>query len=271
MICPFAKDTNVKYRGEDGHMYKKVVFLPCGKCYACRQSLVNSWVSRFLAECKSSEFQLFITLTYSDENLHYNDNSNPSLVKRHAQLFFKRLRKDFPEGRIRYYLCAEYGGTTWRPHYHVLLFCSGCDKDECKDSISKHWSHGHIHCGTVGPASIRYCANFHVHKSATPDGYTPTFTLMSRKPGIGALYFDGSIDQCLFIERRYFVHEGLKYPFGRYFHNRFTQQTGELSPTSGYDFWQAFSEVYEDEQSVEAGQQTARYKQYSANVRHRKL
>ena len=59
---------------------------------------------------------MFITLTYSDENIppcgHFNE--------RDIVLFVKRLRKISP--KIRTLGVAEYGEKTKRPHFHLLVF-----------------------------------------------------------------------------------------------------------------------------------------------------
>ena len=62
----------------------------------------------------------FITLTYDDAHLPYNQ----SLSVRDFQLFMKRLRKEFGSG-VRFFHCGEYGEKTGRPHYHAILF--NCD------------------------------------------------------------------------------------------------------------------------------------------------
>ena len=45
-----------------------------------------------------------------------------TLRKRDYQLFMKRLRKAFPNDKIRFYAAGEYGPKTLRPHYHAILF-----------------------------------------------------------------------------------------------------------------------------------------------------
>lgn len=65
-------------------------------------------------------------------------------------LFFKRLRKLISERyneKICYYLVSEYGGRTYRPHWHGILFFNS---DELTSSIcelvSKSWSYGRTDC-----------------------------------------------------------------------------------------------------------------------------
>lgn len=271
LVCPYSRTINVRCRRPDGVYFKKPTFLPCGKCYCCRHNLVNSWVSRFLCECKSSDFQLFVTLTYADEHLYYNDIFYPSVCKEHVQKFLKRFRKDLGFNTVRYYACAEYGGRTYRPHYHLLCFFTGVSLDQARQSIVKTWHFGHAHIVGVGIGALRYCANFHVHKSSTPDGCDPTFTLMSRRPGIGGIYFDDRPNQFTSVNRRFTVHDGVKYPFGRYFHNRWMQQTGEVPPTKDFNYFDLFLDAYPDYMDYENAQTVSEIKNYLVNKRHNKL
>lgn len=280
-------------------------FLPCGTCFACRQNQVNAWVSRFLAECRTSEYQLFITLTYDDShlksqvgdlmplysnrqfeskmrNLRYiaaRDLSNipscyepgtpptPSVCKRDVQLFFKNIRHDIYKasrmGKVRYFATAEYGGRRGRPHYHLLLFCSSVPKSQCKDIISRNWPHGHVHIGSVGPASIRYVANFHVNKSATPDGAYPSFTLQSRRPGIGGEFSD--LYGQLYAPRGFHVHDGIKYPYVRYFNSRLGISHAD------YDFQRSYNSAYPSPTHALRARSFGQIKLRSLLLKHTKL
>lgn len=48
----------------------------------------------------------------------------PYLRKRDLQLFIKNLRTFIPEYEIRYFASGEYGPDTFRPHFHILLYCN---------------------------------------------------------------------------------------------------------------------------------------------------
>ncbi|GHT46930.1 hypothetical protein AGMMS49936_06690 [Endomicrobiia bacterium] len=50
-------------------------------------------------EAKDHDSKVFVTLTYSDENVK-------PLNKRDAQLFIKRLRMRYGFGRIRYFIAG---------------------------------------------------------------------------------------------------------------------------------------------------------------------
>lgn len=151
----------------------------------------------------------FLTLTYSDENLP----ANQSLCKSELQLFFKRLRKHLQVRKIRYYACGEYGDQTLRPHYHAVVF--GWEPDDLKTSgpsrgssaiLEKIWGLGFVSVGPVNYQTCAYTARYVTKKITGPKAAShyqrmhpdtgeivqvvPEFALMSRRPGIGARYFD---------------------------------------------------------------------------------
>jgi len=153
-------------------------------------------------------FNCFVTLTYSDEFLP----ADGSLRKRDTQLFMKRLRKhcnDHLGGhKLRFLLCGEYGDSTHRPHYHALLF--GMDFPDKKkhstnkrgnplyvsETLDKLWGLGHCYIGALTKESAGYTCRYALKKvngDRAEDHYKgrePEFIVMSRKPGIGAGWFD---------------------------------------------------------------------------------
>ena len=75
----------------------------------------------------------FVTLTYNNDNLPYNENAIlPTLRKKDLQMFFKRLRSRID--KIKYFACGEYGDVTQRPHYHMIL-CGVGLSDEHKLAV----------------------------------------------------------------------------------------------------------------------------------------
>lgn len=98
-----------------GHTYRH----PCGKCNHCRRNKQSQWKARLLLESLDHEWTSFVTFTYND--LH----CPPTTRKQDAQRLIKRLRKLWhaKTGRtLRYYLVAEIGSRTGRPHYHAIIF-----------------------------------------------------------------------------------------------------------------------------------------------------
>ena len=115
-----------------------------------------------------------------------------SLDKKDIQLFMKRLRKNEPL-KLKYYCAGEYGGKTFRPHYHMILF-------NCLDveNLRKCWidpkngdSLGNIHVGSASGASAAYTAKYINKQAQIPmhanDDRVPEFSTMSK--GLGSNYF----------------------------------------------------------------------------------
>lgn len=128
---------------------------------------------------------VFVTLTYSDENLP----SDNSVSVREYQLFLKRLRKKLHPRAIRYFFVGEYGDRSGRPHYHAALF--SCSLDDAA-SIAECWGKGHVYLGDISSSSAAYIAGYVTKKWTAKDcpqllGRAPEFARMSLRPhGIGA-------------------------------------------------------------------------------------
>lgn len=165
-----------------------VIPVPCGKCKPCRGRRLNGWAFRLLEEEKICNSANFITLTYGTTHIPITERGSLSLCKRDVQLFIKRLRKKHDGanivGSIKYYAVGEYGSTTVRPHYHILLFNAKIE------FISDAWGLGHVHYGKVTPASIRYTLDYMSKPKTVPafdgDDREPEFSLMSKR--LGASY-----------------------------------------------------------------------------------
>lgn len=150
-----------KYTGE-------LVSVPCGKCNICLNRARALWVSRLREESTCHTYTMFLTLTYDDAHLpkvdlstlspesfsdtfeqsyndsldfiSYHNNCIPVVSIKDIQNFFKRLRSKivYNHGKnknIRYFCCSEYGPTTFRPHYHLLLWF---DAPELVSTIKKY-------------------------------------------------------------------------------------------------------------------------------------
>ena len=130
----------------------RLITVPCGKCMSCRIARTREWSVRLLHEMDYHADSVFVTLTYSEENLP----EFSSLVKADVQKFFKRLRKAIPQ-KIKYYVTGEYGDVTFRPHYHAIIFGLGLiDKDLIEDA----WNLGFITVGIVCPETLNYVAGY---------------------------------------------------------------------------------------------------------------
>lgn len=101
-------------------------------------------------------------------------------------LFFKRLRKLIAEKydeKICYYLVSEYGGRTYRPHWHgILFFNSDALTSSICELVSKSWSYGRTDCSLSRGSAAGYVASyinsfvdlpdfFNRHKEVKPRSY----------------------------------------------------------------------------------------------------
>lgn len=182
------------------------VELPCGQCIGCRLERSRQWAIRCVHEASLYEDNCFLTLTYSDENLP----ENGSVRVEDFQKFMKRLRFEFPDQKIRFFHCGEYGEKYGRPHYHACIFnfdfkdkyhwstASNGEKYYRSPTLEKLWPVGQSMIGNVTFESAAYVARYITKKITGPDahqlyedlGKKPEYVTMSRRPGIGKPWLD---------------------------------------------------------------------------------
>lgn len=224
IFCEDEKWNRVKDH-QASYIVTESVVVPCGQCKGCRLEYSRQWANRLMMELPYHEFAWFFTLTYDDRHVPYTDNVDPysglefktlTLNPRHLELFWKRLRRKFPDTKIMYYAAGEYGSETLRPHYHAIVF--GPDIPDLKfyanvrgniymtsELINSLWRddgdpfpRGFVVIGEVTWKSCAYVARYCMkkakdkYKKAYQDfGMVPEFARMSKKPAIGRqFYFD---------------------------------------------------------------------------------
>lgn len=158
--------------------------VPCGKCIQCLKRRVNGWTFRLNQELKCSTSAAFITLTYDQAPLSFNEQL--TLEKKDFQDFMKRLRKK-THNKLKYYACGEYGTQSQRPHYHAIMY--NLPNNWLQDSTKLHeaWGHGHIDIGTAEMASFQYVVGYLNKGRWQPqhelDDRNPEFSVMSKNLG----------------------------------------------------------------------------------------
>lgn len=212
-----GKDYDNEFAGKP--IYEELL-LPCGKCIGCTVERSRQWATRMMLELMYHEKACFVTLTYNDENVPmsaYQDDEGKwhdsmSLHKPDLQKFMKRLRRYYERRdgeKIRFYACGEYGSKTRRPHYHAILY--GVDFSEnrellaVKDGFAQYrseilerlWPFGFsmicdVSWNTCAYVS-RYCTKkYYGRRNIYYQTFNivPEFNVMSRRPGLGAKYFE---------------------------------------------------------------------------------
>lgn len=205
-----TSDGRLVFSRPPGHS-GRVQPIPCRQCIGCRLDYATQWGVRMMDEAACHEWNWFLTLTYSDENLPPHGSLRP----RDMQLFWKRVRKAGLSGR--HGEVGEYGETTGRPHYHAAAFGLELDdlvlfqKNERGEPLwtsrrlEELWPHGHSLVGMLTMDSARYIAGYMVRDTRAKDEgrydvldlstgdlvpRVPPYFRMSRRPGIGAPFLD---------------------------------------------------------------------------------
>lgn len=200
---------------------RSFIEIPCGKCIGCRLEYSRQWANRCMLELQYHDSAYFVTLTYDDFHVPVSYYPDPetgeaemcyTLRKRDYQLWMKRLRKAFPNDKIRFFAAGEYGSETIRPHYHAIIF--GLHLDDLtvykqqrgytyynSPSLQRTWPNGYAVVGAVTWETAAYVARYVMKKAQgfLAEQYElmnlePEFSLMSRKPGIARQYFDDHPD-----------------------------------------------------------------------------
>lgn len=231
------------------HLVTSFIPIPCGNCFGCRLDYARDWSARLMHELQmhNPDDCWFLTLTYNDDallesfdppelDLRVNRDGTitdtgkliyppdrlrlgadhlgeacfyTNLDGRDMQLFWKRVRKDFPDRKLVYFQAGEYGERRGRCHYHAIVYDLPLDPTELhpngvselghltyrSDYLERKWQHGNVIVGRVTTESCSYVARYTLKKAKEmwENDYTNRvrpFVRMSRNPGIGKTYLE---------------------------------------------------------------------------------
>lgn len=211
------------------HALKGIV-VPCGICHYCRLRKAYDRAKQAWCDSRYYKFQYFITLTYDDESLHFQNfvdadgviQTLPVLSKDDARQF-KEVLRDRARKRgyqnIEYMMSGEYGERNGRPHYHMILltddpeielslYAAGRTKTgyDLYGSIAldEIWQKGLIKLSRASTACMAYTARYTLKKSYKGDydklrkqfcDFPEEF--ISSTPGIGKRYLDEHLEEIL--------------------------------------------------------------------------
>jgi hypothetical protein len=193
------------------------VDVPCGQCIGCRIAKADALATRLVCESWSHSVSFCATLTYADDFVP----ALGSLSRRHVVLFLKRLRERLWREhrlRIRFHVLGEYSPDAQRPHYHLSVFgwwphdavrrrssrAGGALFESAM--LSELWGMGYVNFQPMTPAAARYVGGYYSDKLTGQLGRDSlvvrdargvvvgereqSFQVGSRRPGLGALFFD---------------------------------------------------------------------------------
>lgn len=201
----------LKFKGDGAGDTMEVA---CGQCIGCRLDRSRMWAARIVHESSMPENRngnCFVTLTYRPyelstqqqrkEKLHIPYDWNLSVPVRndegkqikqsHFQGFMKRLRKEYSDRKIKFFMCGEYGNickhginlqiakcpmcNLGRPHYHACLFNVSFDDIEpyatqqgqtrfTSRKLENLWKYGFVDVGGLEYQSAAYVARYCLKK-----------------------------------------------------------------------------------------------------------
>lgn len=244
-----AEGGQIVFSSKAGHADLPLSF-PCGKCLGCRADFARSWALRCVHEAQMHEVSSFITLTFDPEFLP----ADLSINVRHWQLFAKRVRKRL--GPFRFLSCGEYGERFRRPHYHACVFGQDFDRKSWKlfrrapggdlytsEVLSSLWQQGFCTIGSLSYESAAYVARYVMKKVGVAPENTEAyrrvnpltgeewyvsreFLTMSRRPGIGAGWYDRFKSDVFPGDR--IVHAGKRYTVPMFYLRRLETEDPSL-------------------------------------------
>lgn len=207
------KSLDINYRTDYKSDLNEFIQIPCGKCIGCRIDYKRSWADRLTYHSLGKEKNsYFITLTYDDDhisNLDYSLNYDLySLNFDDMTDFIKKLRNKFRDVEIDYFYSGEYGDSSFRPHFHLIVFNLPLDDLEfwkidnqgapiyTSELIHKLWNKGICSVSNFAWLNAAYTAGYVEKKrdgralsEYTAVGLTPEGCRMSRRPGIAYDYY----------------------------------------------------------------------------------
>lgn len=188
--------------------YNKVYKVPCNSCDECLLNRAKRKAAQLMIENydrKDPEGSWFVTLTYDDIHLPYNEvykdgklvSIEESLPPKDPYLYdFKADRKKcikpfidnlsyhaktkYGDEKPMWFYCGEYGGITKRPHFHMILFGVHIPIEELKFYEERNgyilyewtkgaeiWENGFVTVGNFTPETAAYVAGYVLKKQST--------------------------------------------------------------------------------------------------------
>lgn len=154
------------------YLKKLDMLVNCGKCLNCISRKKREHGLRVMNEFENYKYKQFATITYNDLYIPINEHGQPSLVKKHAVDYIKRLniaqkrhyRAEGIEAELKYYSGWEYSPEAERPHGHMVI----ASNTPIRFNAKTLWEYGNVEIeDLISNASVSYTVGY-THKK---DGY----------------------------------------------------------------------------------------------------
>lgn len=147
---------------------------------------------RALLEFQTSICAQFWTLTFSDDGLRNLEDEGPRLLlRRFTRALQERERRAGTGLKVRCFGALEYGDTTQRPHFHLILYNHLKSVMQATPYIPNSprprmhtalWRHGHVDVQDFSAESARYVAKYCMKFE---EGDDDPVSFFPRKPPLG--------------------------------------------------------------------------------------
>lgn len=168
--CKNEKDDFIKYKDYLKHLYDiEVIKQPSPSSRFQVGTLLNDEAIYLNDPAK------YISHLNSKRNIRYSPSGSFSFVDTDLfKLYFKRLRKSLLKlygKKIRYFSVGEYGPTTYRAHFHFLLFVPGQKSFISFKHLAEKWEYGTVYIDIAKGGCSKYVAGYLNSVSVLPPFY----------------------------------------------------------------------------------------------------
>lgn len=157
---------------------KSNIEVDCGKCLNCIENKKKEKALRLIHEMNNYKFKYFITLTMDEIQASRAKSGLTTISKEDLRAYIRSLqyyeRKynmiTSNKSKMKYIACGEYGETTERAHYHLVVLTNRF----IEHKIITAWKRGHVKCEKVRDArALYYTAGYtdKKHKTYFRDKY----------------------------------------------------------------------------------------------------
>jgi len=177
----------------------KYVPVGCGKCMECMKQKSRTWNVRLNEEIRTDNTGIFVTLTFSNEQIDHIANGRDTegkliskpinllgydldneIAKIAVRRFLERWRKKYKKS-VKHWLVTEIGGhNSENIHLHGIVFT------KYKNDITNIWQYGYVFTGDyVSEKTISYITKYITKTDIKHKNYTQ---IILTSPGIGSNY-----------------------------------------------------------------------------------